>query len=200
MQSSLKRQTESLHRLRAEEQEVQVEFIIDGENVGELLDPNAQNNPNLQTIERGRKLKLPAWQACQLSNWGAVQILRPEFLSPTVFEDLRADPSNVSVSNKSSYFWEVGMRLSTHMSTDNEVRSIQQGLRSAFQQRWADLIDRSRPCLRVGQAINGGITAERGFAQKLSIREEAWFQQARQAAEESDDWRRLGQSRKRTRE
>mmetsp|Transcript_55743 Transcript_55743/g.109127 ORF Transcript_55743/g.109127 Transcript_55743/m.109127 type:complete len:198 (+) Transcript_55743:262-855(+) len=197
MQSSLKRQTESLHRLRAEEQEVQVEFIIDGENVGELLDPNAQNNPNLQTIERGRKLKLPAWQACQLSNWGAVQILRPEFLSPTVFEDLRADPSNVSVSNKSSYFWEVGMRLSTHMSTDNEVRSIQQGLRSAFQQRWADLIDRSRPCLRVGLA---SVRREDLHRNCPLGRRHLRFQQARQAAEESDDWRRLGQSRKRTRE
>uniref|UniRef100_A0A0G4F6D0 Uncharacterized protein n=1 Tax=Chromera velia CCMP2878 TaxID=1169474 RepID=A0A0G4F6D0_9ALVE len=144
------------------------DFIIDGENVGELLDPNAQNNPNLQTIERGRKLKLPAWQACQLSNWGAVQILRPEFSPRPVSRISGQTPQRLCVQREPVLLGSWNETEHAHVNgRGGEIHPA--GTPQRFPTEMGGP-DRQEPTL---SPCRPGISAERGFAQKLSIGEEA---------------------------
>jgi hypothetical protein len=78
-----------------------------------------------------QRLALPVWAALPLSQLGALQLQRPAFFREQFRLALAADATVVNLSERSPYFYELGLKLSGEWPDLGEV--LGQSLRDRFQ-------------------------------------------------------------------
>ncbi len=64
-------------------------------------------------------MELPVWLASGLRSANYVEVRLPKTFSLRLRESLKADASSVRLRDKSPHFYEVGLRMSDLVSTDD---------------------------------------------------------------------------------
>jgi len=91
----------------AEEEKINVKFTH-GSYQNSSLDPNLPNNID---IEEGQTMEIPIWLAFALARTEIVEIEIPRFYKEQFKKTLEADPNVINLRDKSSYYYEIGLKL-----------------------------------------------------------------------------------------
>ena len=91
----------------AEEEKLNVKFNK-GSYQNSCLDPNL---PADTDIEEGQTMELPIWLAIALARTDVIDIEVPRYFKEQFKKTLEADPSVVNLRDKTSYFYEIGLKL-----------------------------------------------------------------------------------------
>ena len=85
----------------AEEEILKVEFVQNIKNYGVITEEK------LQDANKGQKSLLPVWLSTELFQRQIVNIAIPKYFSDQFKDTLLADPTVVSIKEKTPYFYEL---------------------------------------------------------------------------------------------
>ena len=98
--------------LLAEEEPIKVEFLKPIPDYGHLISTSQQDLDPATAVKEGTpKADIPLWLATELLEREIVNIGVPKYFSDQFKNSLQADPAYVNIKDKTSYFYEVALKL-----------------------------------------------------------------------------------------
>jgi len=142
--TSLSNTGKLLDEILAEQYEVTVKAVQDIVKGGILLPSGQATTKDLPGGTEGVKVQVPFWLAMNMSRRNAVTIDLPQIYCQTAQEDLQRDPAVCRLSTKSSYFFEVGLRLAYLLKKNKEEKELAEALPEVLlqglQKRWCEIV------------------------------------------------------------
>ena len=105
--------------LLSEEERLPCIFSTDCPTLGHL----DKNNADEQVLPKGSKVELPLWLAEFLANKGMVEIEIPKHYGPKMRDQLNSS-SNINLREYSTYYFDVGLRLSQLTKDTDLLRTL----------------------------------------------------------------------------
>jgi len=119
----------------AEQQEVTAR-ASKGIAAGGML--TASSNGAVQKdLKEGAKIQIPYWLAQGFVRRNSMELETPNIYGPTAQEDLSRDPTVCRLSDKSLYYFEVGVRIASLLKDNDLLRRLSDGLL----ERWREVVN-----------------------------------------------------------
>mmetsp|Transcript_11247 Transcript_11247/g.12748 ORF Transcript_11247/g.12748 Transcript_11247/m.12748 type:complete len:194 (-) Transcript_11247:1122-1703(-) len=121
----------------SEEDQIPVTFNTDAFNLG-FLD-STSDSPELG---KGAQVELPCWLADILAQRNFVKIKMPKHYTKKYRTYLLADPTVVNLRDKSSFYYDTGIRLCKFFRSSAEASILVSTCLKAFSFRYRSILDR----------------------------------------------------------
>jgi len=136
-----------LDEILAEQYEVTVKPVHDIVKGGILLPSGQATSKNLPGGPDGAKVQVPFWLAMNFARRNTATIDLPQIYCQSAQEDLQRDPAVCRLSAKSSYYFEVGLRLAYLLKKEAKnkeekelAEALPDVLLQGLQKRWCEIV------------------------------------------------------------